>query len=197
VDFILNPYKFLSGDNFLHIINQHPKNTHWDKGFSLWHSLSSMFAHIDLELPQTHSQGLPIVISKAYCCNIYLRNHRYFLFLVTPGQFCSSQGSPIQQILQLSLESSSFCLGINHIGNTLFGLWYSGSREFPNIVRRCFVGISGPLSGLFFLWTYFFSPRLNYSKSPHLIFKWPFDISNVLFFTANYIAFLPIAYNCC
>ena len=115
-----------------------------------------LFAHIDLELSQTHSQGLPIVISKAYCYNIYLRNHRYFLFLVTPGQFCSSQGSPIQQILQLSLESSSFCLGINHIGNTLFGLWYSGSREFPNIVRRCFVGISGPLSGLFFCGRMFF-----------------------------------------
>ena len=105
--------------------------------------------------------------------------------LITLGQFCPSQGSPIRQILQLSLESSSFCLGINHIDNTLFGLWYSGSREFPKTVRPCFIGISGPLSGLYFCVHIF----PNY-------FKWPFEISNVLFFTANYIESLPIAYNC-
>ena len=40
--------------------------------------------------------------------------------------------------------------------STLFGLWYSSSREFPNIVRLCFVGISGPLSGsYFFVGAYF------------------------------------------
>ena len=144
-----------------------------------------LFAHIDLELSQTHSQGLPIVISKAYFYNFIYEIIDIFM-LVTPGQFCLSQGSPIRQILQLSLESSSFCLGINHIDNTLFGLWYSGSREFPNIVRPCFIGISGPLSGLYFCVHIF----PNY-------FKWPFEISNVLFFTANYIESLPIAYNCC
>ena len=69
------------GDNFLQWTNQGPKNTA-DKGFSLWHSLSRdmhMFAHIDLELPQTHFQGLPIDISKAYCCNLYLKFIDIFL----------------------------------------------------------------------------------------------------------------------
>jgi hypothetical protein len=80
-----------------------------------------MFAHIDLELPQTHSQGLPIVISKIYCCNFILEIIDTFV-LVTPGQFCPSQGSPIRQILQLSLESSSFRLGINQKQTSLYAL---------------------------------------------------------------------------
>jgi len=70
-------HRTFRGNYFYQKPNQDPMITAY-KGFSLWHSLSSMFAHIVLELPQTHSQGLPIVISKAYCCNIYLRNHRYF-----------------------------------------------------------------------------------------------------------------------
>ena len=74
--------ELFGGDNFLQRINQHLKNTHADKGFSLWHSLSSMFAHIVLELPQTHCQGLPIDSSKAYFSHLDLSNHGFFSLLV-------------------------------------------------------------------------------------------------------------------
>ena len=60
----------------------------------------------------------------------------YLIFvLVTPEQFYLSQGLPIRQILQLSLESSSFCLGINHIDNTLFG--WSMVFWFERISKYC------------------------------------------------------------
>jgi hypothetical protein len=54
-----------------------------------------------------------------HCLSILLqfvsKIHRYFFVLVTPGRICSSQGSPIRQILQLSLGSSSFCLACGSI----------------------------------------------------------------------------------
>ena len=110
--------ELFGGDNFLQWINQGPKNTA-DKRFSLWHSLSRdmhMFARIYLELPQIHFQGRsPNRHFKSILLQFVSKIIDIFV-LITPGRrICSSQGSPIRQILQLSLGSSSFCLACGSI----------------------------------------------------------------------------------
>ena len=76
--------------------------------------------HIDLELQQTHFQGLPIDSSKTYFSNLDLSNHGYFF--LQDAQFCSSQGQPIRQILPLSSEFSSCCLARESIYSSILHL---------------------------------------------------------------------------